>query len=65
MEVHDRTNEHLSRLAMPSVPSSQGDDMRVMGQLFLTAEEVLALVTDEDDGLTDHDAEGSMDEGED
>src|SRR6201992_1414475 len=40
MEVHNRTNEHLASLAMPSVPSSQGDSMRVMGRLFLTAEEV-------------------------
>ena len=58
-------NKHLSRLAMPSVPSLQGDDMQVMGQLFLTAEEVPALVMDEDNGLTDCNVEGSMDEGED
>ena len=51
MEVHDRTNEHLSHLTMPSVPLLQSNDMRVMGWLFLTAEEVLALLTDEDERL--------------
>src|ERR1700753_3165852 len=50
MEVHDRTNKHLSRLATRSAPLSQGDDMWIMGQLFLMAEEVPPLVTDEDDG---------------
>src|SRR6201992_2010186 len=65
MEVHDRSNEYLSRLATRSAPLSQGDNRQIMGWLFLTAEEVPPLVTDEDDGLTDWDAEGDMDKGED
>src|SRR6201992_1142678 len=65
MEVHDRANEHLSHLATCSAPLSQGDNTQIMGRLFLKAEEVLALVTDEDDGLTDRDAEGEVDMGED
>src|SRR6201992_2760649 len=65
MEVHDCSNEYWSRLATRSAPLSQGDNMQIMGRLFLTAEEVPPLVTDEDDGLTDWDAEGDMDKGED
>src|ERR1700753_356392 len=65
MEVHDWANEHLSCLATRSAPLSQGDNTQIMGWLFLTAEEVPALVTDEDDGLTNQDAEGSVDMGED
>ena len=44
---------------------TQGNDTQIMGWLFLTAEEVPPLVTDEDDGLMDHDAEGEVDMGED
>src|ERR1700753_2890936 len=65
MEVHDRSNQLLNSLPTRSAPSSQGDDTLIAGRLFLTAEEVPPLVTDEDDGLTDRDAEGSMDDGED
>ena len=66
MEVHDRLNRLLASLPMCSAPSSQGDDMGIVGRLMLTTEDVPPLVTDEDeDGLTDRDAEGSMDEGED
>ena len=40
--------------------------MGIVGRLMLRAEDVPPLVTDEDEnGLTDRDAEGSMDEGED
>ena len=66
MEVHDRSNQLLASLPTRSAPSSQGDDMGVVGKLMLRAEDVPPLVTDEDeDGLTDQDAEGSIDEGED
>ena len=66
MEVHDRSNRLLASLPTRSAPASQGDDIGVVGQLMLRAEDVPPLVTDEDeDGLTDRDAEGSMDEGED
>src|ERR1700753_2202951 len=65
MEVHNRSNRLLSSLPTRSAPSSQGDDMGIVGRLMLMAEEVPPLVTDEDDGLTDRDAEGDMDEGED
>ena len=65
MEVHDWANEHLSCLATRSAPLSQGDNTQIMGWLFLTAEEVPALVTDEDDGLMDRDAEEEVDMGED
>ena len=65
MEVHDRANEHLSRLTTHSAPLLHDDNTQIMGPLFLTAEEVPALVTDEDDGLTDRDAEGEVDMGED
>ena len=65
MEVHDRSNQLLSSLATRSAPSLQGENMGIVGQVMLTAEDVPPLVTDEDDDLTDRDAEGSMDEGED
>jgi len=65
MEVHDRSNQLLSSLPMRSAPLSQGDDTLIAGRLFLTAEEVPPLVTDEDDELTDRDAEGDVDVGED
>ena len=66
MEVHDRSNQLLSSLTTHSAPASQGDDMGIIRQLMLTTEDVPPLVTDEDaEGLTDWDAEGSMDEGED
>src|SRR6201992_2426663 len=66
MEVNERSNQLLSSLPTRSAPMSQGDDMGVVGRLMLRAEDVPPLVTDEDeDGLTDRDAEGSMDEGED
>src|ERR1700753_2909602 len=65
MEVHNRSNRLLNSLPTRSAPSSQGDNTLIAGRLFLTAEEVPPLVTDEDGDLTDQDAEGSMDEGED
>src|ERR1700759_410931 len=66
MEVHDRSNQLLASLPTRSAPSTQGDDMGIVGRLMLRAEDVPPLVTDEDeDGLTDRDAEGSVDEGED
>src|ERR1700759_4104300 len=66
MEVNERSNQLLSSLPTRSAPMSQGDDMGIVGRLMLTAEDVPPLVTDEDEnGLTDRDAEGSMDEGED
>src|SRR6201992_652288 len=66
MEVHDRLNRLLASLPMCSAPSSQGDDMGIVGRLMLTTEDVPPLVTDEDeDGLMDRDAERSVDEGED
>src|SRR6201992_20579 len=65
MEVHDRSHQVLNPPPTRSAPSSQGDDILIAGRLFLTAEEVPPLVMDEDDGLTDRDAEGSMDDGED
>src|ERR1700759_156767 len=66
MEVNERSNQLLSSLPTHSAPSTQGGDMGIVGRLMLTAEDVPPLVTDEDeDGLTDRDAEGSIDEGED
>ena len=65
MEVHDRSNRLLNSLPTPSAPSSQGDDTLIAGRLFLTAEEVPPLVTDEDAELTDRDTEGDVDVGED
>ena len=65
MEVHDRLNQLLSSLATPSAPALQGDNIGIVGRLMLTTENVPPLVTDEDGNLTDHDVEGSMDEGED
>src|ERR1700753_328996 len=66
MEVHDRSTRLLASLPMCSAPSSQGDDMGIVGRLMLTTEDVPPLVTDEDeDGLMDRDVEGSVDEGED
>src|SRR6201992_252076 len=66
MEVHDRSNRLLASLPTRSAPSSQGDNIGIVGRLTLRAEDVPLLVTDEDeDGLTDRDAEGSVDEGED
>src|ERR1700753_887719 len=65
MEVHDRSNQLLNSLPTRTAPSSQGDDTLIAGRLFLTAEEVPPLVTDEDDELTDRDAEGDLDVGED
>src|ERR1700755_3243224 len=66
MEVHDRSNQLLASLATHSAPSTQGDDIGIVGRLMLRAEDVPPLVTDEDgDGLTDRDAEGSVDKGED
>ena len=51
---------------MRSAPSMQGDNMGIIGRLMLRAEDVPPLVTDEDeDDLTDRDAEGDVDEGED
>src|ERR1700753_130061 len=66
MEVHDRSNRLLASLPTCSAPSLQGDDMGIVGRLMLRAEDVPPLVTDEDeDELTDRDAEGSVDEEED
>src|ERR1700753_4253550 len=66
MEVHDRSNRLLASLPTHSAPLSQGDDMGIIGRLMLRAKDVPPLVTDEDeDDLTDQDAEGSVDEGED
>src|SRR6201990_1187491 len=66
MEVHDRSNRLLASLPTCSAPSLQGDDIGIVGRLMLTAEDVPPLVTNEDeDALTDQDAEGSVDEGED
>src|ERR1700753_493796 len=66
MEVQDRSNQLLASLPTHSAPMSQGDDMGIVGRLILRAEDVPPLVTDEDEGdLTDRDAEGSVDEGED
>src|ERR1700759_5633672 len=56
MEVHDRSNQLLNSLPTRSAPSSQGDDTLIAGRLFLT---------DEDDELTDRDAEGDVDVWED
>src|ERR1700753_2462258 len=64
MEVQDRSNQLLASLPTHSAPSTQGDNMGMVGRLMLRAEDVPPLVTDEDD-LTDRDAEGSVDEGED
>src|ERR1700759_1142156 len=62
MEVNERSNQLLSSLPTRSAPMSQGDDMGVVGRLMLRAEDVPPLVTDEDeDDLTDRDAEGSVD----
>src|ERR1700759_1996145 len=60
MEVHNRLNRLLNSLPTRSAPSSQGDDTLIAGRLFLTAEEVPPLVTDESE-LTDCDAEGDVD----
>src|SRR6201992_3445231 len=66
MEVHDRSNRLLVSLPTRSAPSSQGDNMGIVGWLMLMAKDVPPLVTNEDeDGLTDRDAEGSVDKGED
>src|SRR6201992_834638 len=66
MEVHDRSNQLLASLPTHSAPSTQGDDMGIVGRLMLRAEDVPPLVTDDaEDDLTDRDAEGSVDEGED
>src|ERR1700753_1422189 len=66
MEVHDRSNQLLASLPTRSAPSTQGDNMGIVGRLMLRAEDVPPLVTNEDqDGLTDQDAEGSVDDGED
>src|ERR1700753_3423496 len=66
MEVHDRSNQLLASLPTRSAPLLQGDNMGIVRRLMLTAEDIPPLVTDEDeDGLTDQDAEGSMDKGED
>src|ERR1700759_2334631 len=66
MEVNERSNQLLASLPTRSAPSSQGDDIGIIGRLMLRAEDVPPLVTDEDeDGLTDRDAEGRVDEGED
>ena len=65
MEVNERSNQLLASLPTRSAPSSQGDDMGIVGRLMLRAEDVPPLVTNEDDDLTDRDAEGSVDEGED
>src|ERR1700753_4030520 len=66
MEVQERSNQLLSSLPTRSAPMSQGDDMGIVGRLSLRVEDVPPLVTDEDeDDLTDRDAEGSVDKGED
>src|ERR1700753_433076 len=65
MEVRDQSNQLLNSPPTRSAPSSQGDDTLIAGRLFLTAEEVPPLVTDEDEDLTDRDAEGDVDVGED
>src|ERR1700755_31891 len=66
MEVPDRSNQLLASLPTCSAPMSQGDDMGIVRRLMLRAEDVPPLVTDEDeDDLTDRDAEGSLDEGKD
>src|ERR1700759_1351343 len=66
MEVNERSNQLLSSLPTRSAPSSQGDNMGLVGRLMLRAEDVPPLVTDEDeDDLTDRDAKGSVEEGED
>src|ERR1700755_3233738 len=65
MEVHDRSNRLLASLPTRSAPSTQGDDMGIVGRLMLRAGDVPPLSTDEDDDLTDRDAEGDVDVGED
>jgi hypothetical protein len=65
MEAHTQATQSLARLVTPSAPSTSGDDMSIVGRLFLTAEDVPPLVTDEELELTDRDAEGEVDEGED
>ena len=66
MEVHDRSNRLLASLPTRSAPLSQGDDIGIVGRLMLRAEDVPPLVTNEDeDDLTDWDAEGSVGQGED
>src|ERR1700753_1288172 len=66
MEVNERSNQLLSSLPTHSAPSTQGDNMGIVGRLMLTAEDVPPLVTDDDeDDLTDRDAEGIVDEEED
>ena len=65
MEVHDRSNWLLASLPTRSAPLLQGDDMGIIGRLMLRAEDVPPLVTDEDESLTDWDAEGEVDMGED
>ena len=46
--MHKRATQHLASLATPST----GDNILIVGQLLLAAEEVLPLVTDEDENLT-------------
>src|SRR6201992_2663845 len=66
MEAHHRSNQLLTSLATCSAPALQGDDMGIVRRLMLMAEDVPPLVTDEDEGeLTDRDAEGDVDVGED
>src|ERR1700753_2351489 len=48
MEVHDRSNRLLASLPTRSAPSSQGDDMGVVGRLILRNQDVPPLGTDED-----------------
>ena len=40
MEVHDRSNQLLASLPTRSAPSTQGDDIGVVGRLMLRAEDV-------------------------
>src|SRR6201992_3446759 len=64
MEVHDRSNRLLASLPTRSAPLPQGDDIGSVRRLMLRAEDIPPLVTDEEeDGLTDWDAEGRGDEG--
>src|ERR1700753_1030296 len=66
MEVNERSNQLLTSLPIHSAPSTQGDNIGVVGRLMLRAEDVPPLVTDEDEeDLTDRDAEGIVDEEED
>src|SRR6201992_3513387 len=62
MEVHDRFNRLLASLPTRSAPSTQGDDIGIVGRLMLRADDGPLLVTDEDEaGPTDRAAGGGID----